>query len=75
MADCSKKMKLWSLLKIEGSVLMYVVPPLQPNYIGERRTTFAKAYMIKMYMIKMRFLYGEHVEEHIVNLENILGTH
>jgi len=37
---------------------------------GERRTTFAKTYGIKM-----RVLYAEHVEEHIVNLGNILGTH
>jgi hypothetical protein len=27
------------------------------------------------YAIKVRCLYGEHVEEHIVNLGNILGTH
>ncbi len=49
---------------------MYVVPPLWPTYIGERRTTFTKAYKIKV-----RCLYEEHVEEHIVNLGNILGTH
>jgi hypothetical protein len=48
----------------------YVVPPLRPGYIGERRTTFAKAYGIKV-----RCLNGEHVGEHIVNLGNILGTH
>jgi hypothetical protein len=64
-------MKLWRLLKVEGSVLMYIVPPLRPIYIGERRTTFAEAYR----RIKVRCLYGEHVEEHIVNLGNILGTH
>jgi hypothetical protein len=33
-------------------------------------TTFAKAYGIKV-----RCLYAEHVEERIVNLGNILGTH
>jgi hypothetical protein len=65
-----KKMKLRRLLKTEGSVLMYIVSPLRPTYIGERRITFAKAYGIKV-----RCLYGEHVEEHIVNLGNILGTH
>jgi len=59
-------MKLWRLLKIEGSVLMYIVPPLGPTYIGERRTTFAKTYGIKV-----RCLYGEHVGEHI---GNPLGT-
>ncbi len=43
----------------------YGVPivPIVSNYMGERRTTFAKAYGIKM-----RY-YGEHVE-----LENTLGT-
>jgi hypothetical protein len=71
--DCPitpKKMKLWRLLKIEGYVLMYIVPPLRPNYIGETRTTFAKAYGLKV-----RCLYGEHVREHVVNLGNISGTH
>jgi hypothetical protein len=59
-------MKLWRLLKIESFVFMYIVPPLGPNYINERITTFAKTYGLKM-----RCLYGEHV----VNLGNILGTH
>ncbi len=45
---------------------MYIVLPLGPNYIGERKTTFAKAYGLKV-----KCLYGEHV----VNLGNILGTH
>jgi hypothetical protein len=62
-------MKLWRLLKIEGFVLIYIVPPLGPTYIGERRTTFVKAQGLKV-----RCLYGEHVGEHIVNLGNILGT-
>jgi hypothetical protein len=61
-----KKMKLWRLFKIKGFVLMYIVLPLGPNYIGERKTTFAKAYGLKV-----KCLYGEHV----VNLGNILGTH
>jgi hypothetical protein len=38
-----RKIKLWRLPKIEGSILKYRVPPLLPTYIGERRTTFAKA--------------------------------
>jgi hypothetical protein len=42
-----KKMKLWRLPKIEVSILKYRVPPLWPTYIGERRTTFAKAFGIK----------------------------
>jgi hypothetical protein len=41
-------MKLWRLSKIEGSILKYRVPHLWPTYIGERRTTFAKAYGIKV---------------------------
>jgi len=59
-------MKLWRLLKIEGSVLMYIVAPLGPTYIGESA---------KANGLKVRCLYGEQVGEHIVNLGNILGTH
>jgi len=58
-------MKLWRLLKIEGSILKYRVPPFWPTYIGERRTTFAKTYGIKVRC------YGKRVGEHI---GNILGT-
>jgi hypothetical protein len=68
--------QLWRLPKIEGSNLNYFDPPLWPRYIGERRTTFAKAYGIKVRC------YGEHVGEHIGNLmrthwelkRNIVGT-
>jgi len=60
-----KKMKLWRLLKIEGFVLMYIVPPLGPTYIGESA---------KAYGLKVRCLYGGHVGEHIVNLGNSVGT-
>ncbi len=63
------KIKLWSLPRIECSILNYKVPPLWPTYIGERRTTFAKAYGIKVSCC------GENVGEHIGNLGNILGTH
>jgi hypothetical protein len=67
LAHCSpNKKKLWRFLKIEGSVLMYIVPPLGPTYIGESA---------KAYGLKVRCLYGEHVGEQIVNLGNILGTH
>ncbi len=59
------KMKLWRLLKIEGSVLVYIIPPFS-RHICEKRTTFAKAYGIKE-----RYLNGEHVGEHI---GNPLGT-
>jgi hypothetical protein len=65
LAPHSKKKKLWRLPKIEGSILKYRVPPLGPTYIGERRTTFAKAYRIKV------SCYGEHVGE---IFENPLGT-
>jgi hypothetical protein len=44
MPIAPKKMKLWRLLKIESSILIYIVPPLGPTYIGEKRTTFAKAH-------------------------------
>jgi len=64
-----RKIKLWRLPKIEGSILKYRVPPLLPTYIGERRTTFAKAYRIKVRC------YGEHVGEHIENLRKLLRTH
>jgi hypothetical protein len=56
-------MKLWRLPKIKGSILKYRVPPLWPTYIGERRTTFAKAYEIK------EGCYWEFFGEHVRNLE------
>jgi hypothetical protein len=56
-----KKLKPWRLPKVKGSILKYRVPPLWPTYIGERRTTFGKAYGIKLRC------YGEHVGEHIGN--------
>jgi hypothetical protein len=62
-------MKLWRLSKIEGSVLNYSVHSLWCTYIGERRTTFAKTYGIKVRC------YEEHVGEYIGNLGNILRTH
>jgi hypothetical protein len=46
---------LWRLPKIRGSILKYRVPSLWPTYIGERRTTFAKAYGMKV------ICYGEHI--------------
>jgi hypothetical protein len=61
-------MKLWRLPKIEGSILKYKVHPLWPTYIGERRTTIAKACGIRVKC------YGEHVGEHIGNLVKILGA-
>jgi hypothetical protein len=49
--------------------LKYRVPSLWPTCIaGERKTTFAKAYGIKVRC------YGEHVEEDIEDFRNILGT-
>jgi hypothetical protein len=48
--------------------LKYIIPPLWPTYIGERRTPFSKAYGIKVRW------YGKHVGENIVKLGNILGT-
>ncbi len=65
----NKKLKLWMLSKIEGSVLKYRVHTLWHTYIGERRTTFGKTYGIKVRC------YEEHAGEHIRNLGNILATH
>ncbi len=65
-----KQMKLWRFFKIEGFVMIYIVLPLRPIYIGKRRTTFAKTHGLEV-----KCLYKEHVGEHIVNLGNILGTH
>jgi len=48
--------------------LKYRVPPLWPTYIGERRTTFAKAFGITVRC------YGEHVGEHTKNLMGIQGN-
>jgi hypothetical protein len=48
--------------------LKYRDPPIWPTYRGERRTTFAKAYGIKVRC------YGEQVGEHIGNLGNIFKT-
>jgi hypothetical protein len=56
-----KKKNLWKLPKIEGSILKDRVPHLWPTYIGESRTTFAKAYGIKVRCCE------EHVGEHIGN--------
>jgi hypothetical protein len=64
-----KKLKPWRLPKIEGSILKCRgIPPLWPKYIGERRTTFAKAYGIKV------TCYGEYGGEYIENFGNILRT-
>jgi hypothetical protein len=60
-----KKLELWRFPKTKGSIMKYIVPPLWPTYIGEKRTPFSKAYGIKMRW------YGEHVGEHI---GNPLGT-
>jgi len=52
---------------IKGIILKYRVPSLWPTYLGERRTTFAKAYGIKLRCYGEHV--GEHVEEHIGNLK------
>jgi len=66
LAHHSILLKLWRLPKIEDSILKYRVPPFWPIYSRERRTTFAKAYGIKVRCCE------EHVGEHIGNL---MGTH
>jgi hypothetical protein len=47
---------------------VYSSSPLAHRNIGERRKTFANAYGIKMRCC------GKHVEEHIGNLGNIVGS-
>jgi hypothetical protein len=77
LAHHSTKLKQWRLPIIKGYILKYRVPPLWPTYIGERRTTFAKAYGVKARC------YGEHIGEYIENLmgtycklkRNMVGTH
>ncbi len=52
--------------------MKYFVPPLWHNYIGESRTTFAKASGIKVRC------YEEHVGEHWElgeQIGNLMGTH
>jgi len=66
LAHHSKKKKLERLSQIDGFILKCRIPPLWPTYKGERRTTFAKAYGIKVSCY--RELFGEHVE----NLGNFL---
>jgi hypothetical protein len=61
-------MKPWKLPKIEGSILKCRGPPLWPTYTGERRTTFAEAYGMKVRW------YGEYVGEYIENFGSILRT-
>jgi hypothetical protein len=48
--------------------LKYRVPALWPRYIGERSTTFAKGYGIKVRC------YGEHVGELIDKLGECIGN-
>jgi len=55
-------MKLWTLPKTKGSILKYIVPSLWPCCIGQRRTTFAKAYGMKVRC------YWELFEEHVRTL-------
>jgi hypothetical protein len=65
-------MKLWKLLTIEGSVLMYIGSPLRPGYTGERRTIFAKAYGMKVRCLGTRW--GTYWEP-IGNLEGTPWEH
>jgi len=63
LAHSLKKLKLITRIRNkEGFILECIVCPLWPTYIGERRTTFAKAYRIKVRC------YWELFEEHARNL-------
>ncbi len=43
-----KKLKLWMLSQMQGSIFKHSVPSLWLTYIAKRRTTFAKAYGMKV---------------------------
>jgi len=55
--------------EIQGSILKYRVPPLRPTYTFERRTTFAKAYGIKVRC------YWELFGKHVRNLGTLCVDH
>jgi hypothetical protein len=59
LAHHSKNKETWRLPQVEGFILKYSVPFHWPSYKGERRTTFAKAFGIKVRCY--RELFGEHV--------------
>jgi len=63
-----KKRSSPKLPKIEGFILKSRILYLALSYIAERRTTFAKAYEIKVRC------YRDHVEEYIENWGNIFRT-
>jgi hypothetical protein len=69
LAHHSNKMKLWRLLKIECIILKCRIPPLWPTCIGEMRTTFVKAYGIKVRCS------WELFEEHVRNLRTLSFDH
>ncbi len=70
LTNHSEKMKLWWLPKIEGPILKYNVPPFWPTYIGQKVDN-----IFQIIWDKSEECYGgEHVGEHIGNLENILRT-
>jgi len=56
-----KKMRLWELPKIKGSILKYRVPHVWPTYIHERRITFSKACGTKVTCYWE--LFGKHVKK------------
>jgi hypothetical protein len=62
-----KKMKLWRLLKIEGFILIYVVPPLGP------KENICQSTWVRSEVLIRRTCWGTHCElgEHF---GNPLGT-
>jgi hypothetical protein len=56
-----KKMRLWELPKIKGSILKYRILPVWPTYIRARRITFSKACGIKVMCYWE--LFGKHVKK------------
>jgi hypothetical protein len=66
-------MKLWTLPKIEPSILRYRVPPLWPTYISEKEDNICQSIWHKSEVL-WRTCWGTHWElgEHIGDL---MGTH
>jgi hypothetical protein len=61
-----KKMKLWTLPKIEGSILKYWLPPLWPTHMGERRTTICRLHTIPLLSLTLQLSVREKLTSTVV---------
>jgi hypothetical protein len=68
-----QKLKLWRLLKIGGSVLMYIVPPFTPAYRW-KENNICQSIWNKSVVLKWRTCWGTYWEP-IRNLEGIPWEH